>query len=141
MGFFGSIAGIFAPGNSLREEALLRTDFEAWVAAHKAWKDRLSDMIEGGSEEAMDPAAAASDSQCGLGRWIYSDGMEHFGSAPAFEDLRKAHAAFHKAAGEVAECACGGDQRKARALLHGKFQMRSAQVASLLRALEQQARQ
>lgn len=140
MGFLGAMAGFFGLGKSKQDEIRSNTDFEAWIEAHKAWKARLADLVDGNSAEIIDPAVVGVDHQCPLGKWIYSDGMEHFSGLDSFEDLRRAHASFHRTAGEVAQCACDGDHRQARKVLHSKFQARSTLVVSLLRQMESRMR-
>ena len=49
-------------------------DFDAAIAAHIIWKERLTCYLQS-SDRSLDPFEVASDCKCDLGRWIYGKGM------------------------------------------------------------------
>ncbi|MDX2056336.1 MAG: CZB domain-containing protein [Gemmatimonadales bacterium] len=89
-------------------------DFDAMIAAHRAWKDRIRASILAGT--AIDPASIARDDQCDLGRWILAR-QAVLGANPEFQFLRDQHTRFHRVASETVKTAAGLPQERALALL------------------------
>ncbi len=110
-------------------------NFQEAVAAHQKWKARLQAVIDGRSQETLDPAVVSRDDQCVLGKWIHGQGTSSFGNRPVFADLRTAHAEFHRVAGEVLGAAYGGQQAEAEAKMGSSFAQASTRVVGLLAAL------
>jgi len=81
-------------------------DFDQAVAAHSSWKRKLAAYLKerDGSLKASD---ASSDDKCPLGQWIYGEGGK-FVSLPEFSTLKREHARFHKAVGDVIRRANSG---------------------------------
>ena len=75
------------------------------VIAHKAWKKRLFEYLEGTSNEDLQPGKICVDYLCALGKWIHSDGKMRFGEQPVFLKLMEEHAKFHVHAAKVVEAA------------------------------------
>lgn len=76
-------------------------DFKGAIEAHQRWKIRLQQVVEGHSEETLDPAQVARDDCCALGKWIHGVGGAQYGRDPEFDELRRKHAHFHVCAGHV----------------------------------------
>jgi hypothetical protein len=111
-------------------------NFQSAIEAHLRWKTRLSDLVNGRSNEAIDADALARDDKCVLGQWIHSVGDARYGSNPEFTALRSLHAAFHRHAGDVARMAHGGNHAQARTLLDtGPYAKASVQVVRQLAIL------
>jgi hypothetical protein len=89
------------------------------IAAHGAWKDRLSGAIATGKLE-MPVANVKADNLCEFGKWLYGEAA---GLAPAdrHAKVKDLHAAFHRAAGSVAELATSGKKAEAQAALTGEY--------------------
>ncbi|MBI4911364.1 MAG: CZB domain-containing protein [Acidobacteria bacterium] len=103
-------------------------DFGEAVSSHQRWKVLLASMVQGNSKERLDPALLSREDQCDLGKWILGAGAKECGTRPEFAALKDAHARFHRAAGEVARKAQGGDQAGAQQLLDGDFFALSSHV-------------
>jgi Chemoreceptor zinc-binding domain len=103
--------------------------------AHSAWKERLSKIIEGTSDEKPDMAVVIQDNQCFLGKWIYSEGKSLYGHLPEYESLRTAHAEFHVCAGQVLEQHQLGNETFAGVILKTKFRTASNKNQMFLTSL------
>ena len=93
--------------------------------AHRDWKVRLQDVLEGTSDERFDIETVSQDCHCFLGKWIYSKGKKQFGHMPEYEAVRQAHADFHHAAGQVLTEHFLGDSTTAQIILKTKFRTAS----------------
>jgi hypothetical protein len=111
-------------------------DFRTAINAHMRWKIRLRAVIDGRSDEAIDPETLARDDQCPLGKWLHGSGGAQFRELPLFAELTDQHAEFHLHAASVLEQAQQGYQHEAlRALEHGPYAQSSGRVAHLLARL------
>jgi len=90
-------------------------DFDAAVEAHRAWKVRLRSAIA--EHGRLDAESICRDDRCPLGQWLHGPARQRWGSRPAFAELLGEHAAFHRAAGEVAEAINRGAYEQANRLL------------------------
>jgi hypothetical protein len=61
-------------GQKQEEEVTQVINLYDAVLAHKAWKRRLFEYLEGRSKENLEPSKICVDHQCVLGKWIHSDG-------------------------------------------------------------------
>ena len=115
--------------------------FPAMVKAHQAWKARLRSLLDGRSEENLDPATIEKDHVCALGQWLYGHGAatQHL---PAYGALRVRHAHFHRCAAGVVRAHLAGRKDEAEALLEGQFSEASettiAAIGELRRAVQGQ---
>ena len=108
-------------------------DFKGAIEAHQRWKVRLQEVIEGRSEEVLDPAVVARDDCCALGKWIYGTGGAEFSEFPGFAELKRDHAHFHRCAGRVLTLARSGRTQEAREeIMHGEFARISRNVVMKL---------
>lgn len=105
------------------------------VLAHKAWKKRLFELLEGRSTEALDPAKIGVDHACVLGKWIHSDGKAQYGDLPEFLTLVHEHAKFHANAASVVEAYKAGKTDLAMEILTGSFEHQSMKTVKCLTKL------
>lgn len=110
------------------------TGFEAMIAAHRAWREKLLEAIAGRGEP-INVERTSVDHACALGQWIYGEGKSSAGSRE-YEDLREKHALFHRCAGEVAKLAQSGDGVSAQNVLAGQFTELSAQTVGAIRMMK-----
>ena len=116
------------PEDPLETEAA-GLDFKSAIEAHQRWKIRLNDVIEGRSEEVLDPASVARDDCCALGKWIHGVGGDNFSDQPEFAELKRRHAHFHVCAGHVLILAQSGRKEAAsREVSQGDFARISREV-------------
>lgn len=106
------------------------------ISAHQAWKARLQKVVEGTSQEQLDPAVVCRDDRCALGKWIHGPGQACCGQRPDFPVLKGRHGEFHRIAGRVIEEAKAGRNAKASALLEGEFTEVSRDVIAILSRIE-----
>lgn len=100
----------------------MELNFFTATNAHKAWKKRLHDCI-GGACSTLDPDAIALDNRCDLGKWLHHIRESHpslsTDTQRLFTQLLEEHAAFHRAAADVARLALAGQQKEALQQLQG----------------------
>jgi methyl-accepting chemotaxis protein len=78
------------------------------IAAHRAWKETLRMAMA--TRERLDLVKISSDNSCQFGEWLYSaECTTQFGHLPEYSQCLADHAAFHRAAGKVAEAINAGD--------------------------------
>ena len=109
-------------------------DFDGAIAAHREWKRRLLDYLDGGGER-LDPAMVGRDDQCALGCWIHGEGRALLRGNANCAELKGEHAGFHRCAAEVIRAQLAGDTEGAREQIAGEFKHRSARVIGLLEKL------
>lgn len=104
------------------------------IAAHGAWKERLSNTIASGTSD-FDPEVVKLPDQCEFGKWLYGNdisaeakGGEYY---PKCEDL---HAKFHVEAGKILSSALQGNKAEAEALMSddSEFTTTSSTLIDLL---------
>lgn len=105
------------------------------VVAHKAWKKRLLDYLDGTSSEDLQPAKICKDNLCVLGKWIHSDGKVKFGKEAVFNKLVDEHAGFHIQAAKVVEAHQSGQTAMAQHILTGDFEEQSKKTVNCLAKL------
>lgn len=81
------------------------------IAAHAGWKGKLRIAIDTGKSE-FDPAKVAMDNQCEFGKWFYSLTAEDTKDLH-YEEVKKHHADFHRAAAKVLDLALAGKKEEA----------------------------
>lgn len=87
------------------------------IKAHSAWKLRLNRFAEGTSEEALDENTIGKDNGCDLGKWLYGEGKKTIGNHPAYNELLKEHADFHRQASSVVRLCKSGQNAKVKQAL------------------------
>jgi mono/diheme cytochrome c family protein len=112
--------------------ALEGLDFAAALAAHRAWKQRLLEMLRSADGEPLDPAEVARDDCCTLGRWLHGEGGARYGHGPQFGELLRTHRQFHASAAQVVARIQGGDLEAASKEIAGPFSAHSETIAALL---------
>jgi len=105
------------------------------VIAHKAWKKRLFEYLEGNSKEDLQASKICVDNLCALGKWIHGDGKMRFGEQPVFIKLMEEHAKFHVHAAKVVEAFQLGNEELALGILTGVFEDQSRKTVTCLTKL------
>lgn len=142
MGLFDWFKGLAKGGGSEVVQAsagenseVAGLDFQAAVAAHQKWKNRLQACIDGCGEETIDPRVVCQDNQCVLGKWINGPGGVTFAGSVIFSQLKIEHAQFHVIASNVLLAVYGGRADEAKVMLDGIFIQSSLKVQKLLAQL------
>jgi len=141
MGLFDFMRGMsFFQGKNTEGLTDEDIDFAKWVAAHRNWRRRLSDYIQGDSREELDEAVVCRDDCCDLGKWINGNGGRFYGGLPVFGKLRDHHAHFHRSAGNVVRIYKSEGQNAATKALHTEFDLVSLKVIDHLESLEREVK-
>jgi hypothetical protein len=114
-------------------------DWMGIIGAHVLWKKRLQSLLDGTSEETLDPDSIGLDNKCALGQWIYGDGQTYKEEAK-FEEVRLMHAEFHQKAAEVVRLYQSGDQAGAANLLQGDYSRHSEKLKHRIVSLSNQVK-
>ena len=115
---------------------LTEIDIDAAIASHERWRLQLQDMVNGRSQEVMQPERICQDDRCDLGRWLHGTGRQRLGHVPAFDMLVVRHRYFHQQAAAVVTLFNAGEQPKAVQLVNGGCRHASNQVLLLLKELK-----
>ncbi|WP_455209880.1 methyl-accepting chemotaxis protein, partial [Kaarinaea lacus] len=118
------------------EEHARSLDLSKAKSAHKAWKARLRGFLDG--RESLTLNEAVSHKHCVLGKWYYSEGLQHYGNVKAMQDLEKPHAELHQLIREIIEFKEQGQMQKAEQL-YLKVGPLSEKILQLLDAVERAA--
>ena len=109
-------------------------DWLGIISAHVLWKKRLLALLDGSSEEKLDPQAIGMDNKCALGQWIYGDGQT-YSRVAAYETVRTMHAEFHRLAAEVVSLYQAGKISEAEQLLQREYSRHSERLKHRILAL------
>ena len=106
------------------------------IAAHGAWKQKLSDYLAK-RDGSLKASEAGADNKCPLGQWIYGEGAA-FAKFPEFSKVKAEHARFHKAVGNVISRADAGQSVTEDVALgaHSEFGEASSSVVLALMDLK-----
>ena len=117
--------------------ATLMTEFDidAAILSHENLTLRLQRVVEGRTDELIDPVALGQHEACALGQWLGGAGRQALGQYPAFEMLVARHKFFHLQAAQMAQLHQSGEYEKALQLFHGGYRHASNQVTLLLKEL------
>ncbi len=132
---FKKIISAFGLDHHPQQEVMQVINVYDAVLAHRAWKTRLIDYLEGRSKENLQPAKICVDNLCVLGKWIHSEGKVKFGEQPVFTTLVGEHAKFHVQAAKVVEAHQAGDAALAQNILTGSFDEQSRKTVMCLAKL------
>ncbi len=102
------------------------------VSAHQTWSGRLKNVLDGHSQETLDPSVVGRDDRCVLGKWIHGPGQQCCGHLPDFPTLKDKHAFFHRLAAEILTAHAGGQRERAMAILNKDFKTVSHDVVGIL---------
>jgi methyl-accepting chemotaxis protein len=75
-------------------------DLKVAIQKHAEWKFKFRNAIF--SNEQMDAAAIARDSNCEFGKWLHGEGRALYGHGASYAKCLSGHAAFHVEAGKIA---------------------------------------
>ncbi|HUL01422.1 MAG TPA: CZB domain-containing protein [Nitrospirota bacterium] len=68
--------------------------FRTFKIKHRAWKTRLKDFLEG--KGGLTEEQAISHKDCSLGKWMYTEGLDHYRTVPEMRTLEKVHINLHE---------------------------------------------
>jgi len=77
-------------------------DIKIIIHQHLHWKNLVKSLLNEAEVSILNPSILIKDTDCDLGRWIYSSDKKPFNSNDNFIALKKLHAKFHHLAGTIA---------------------------------------
>ncbi|HVO01137.1 MAG TPA: CZB domain-containing protein [Candidatus Cybelea sp.] len=87
------------------------------IAAHAAWKARLRAAIDAGTSD-VNATDVGKDNVCPFGQWLYGPTIEAAAKdGTDYQEVRKLHAEFHKAASQVLHLALQGKKTEAEKMM------------------------
>jgi methyl-accepting chemotaxis protein len=110
-------------------------DFAVARVMHIAWKSSLRSFLDG--KESMSEEQAVSHKDCDLGKWLYTDGMNSYGTMPEMKELEKVHIDLHAIVKRVIQLKQSGDNASAEEEL-AKLESVSQKIFLLLVQIEKQ---
>jgi methyl-accepting chemotaxis protein len=115
-------------------------DFDGAIAAHSAWKAKLSAYLRN-PDKSLSAATIGMDNQCALGQWLHGEGQKYSSDAE-FADLQKEHANFHRAASDLVRRADLGEKVSEEASLgaNSPYVKLSSHVVQLIVKVKQKAK-
>lgn len=114
-------------------------DWMGIISAHVLWKKRLQSLLDGTSEETLNPDNIGVDNKCALGLWIYGDGQS-YKEESKFEEVRLMHADFHQKAADVVRLYQADDHAGAANLLRGDYSKHSEKLKHRILGLANQVK-
>ncbi len=113
-------------------------DFEQAIAAHSAWKTRLSKYLQN-PDRSLQPDDLAADNKCELGKWIYGEGKK-FANLSEYATVKSHHARFHKIAADIVRRANAGEKVSQEVVVGAKGEFGSASAAVVLALMAMRAK-
>ncbi|BAL22364.1 CZB domain-containing protein [Azoarcus sp. KH32C] len=113
-------------------------NFDEAIRSHTFWKITLRWLVNG--RKGLDVAMLGDHRACELGRWLVSE-ADALAAYPAFAELVREHAEFHRHAAEIARLASEGALEEAGRLLaaDSAFMRTSESTIAAIKALKAQA--
>ena len=109
------------------EDQLSGLSLREAIDSHMAWRGKLVKVLEGHGPD-LEVHQVARDNLCVVGKWIYKEAKSQYLHLPEYEHLRKSHADFHLAAGNILIHYHQGDLPGAQRLLKTEFRDLSDQI-------------
>lgn len=92
---------------------MLENDIAEAMAAHALWKVRLKSAIATGQLDVSVQTIRVDDA-CPFGQWLHGTSIPaDVTRSPAYEQVKRLHAEFHRVAGQVAELVLAGKKADA----------------------------
>ncbi|MDE2403779.1 MAG: CZB domain-containing protein [Sphingomonadales bacterium] len=102
------------------------------IGAHGMWKMRLRTALRTGQCE-ISAHDAGCDDKCKFDHWLHSSALSPaLKNGVPYQVVKRLHADFHRAAGEVLADALAGRKARAEALIEGDFTARSEKLVRAL---------
>jgi methyl-accepting chemotaxis protein len=114
-------------------------DWLGIIGTHVLWKKRLIALLDGTSQETLEPAAIGVDNKCALGKWIYGEGHS-YSDAASYDIVRTMHADFHRMAANVVALYQLGKNDEAEHLLHQDYSRLSEKLKHKILALSHEVK-
>ncbi len=113
----------------------LTYQFDAAIAAHKKWLERLEQFADGSGSETIDYESVGDAARCDLGQWLAGDGRK-FSHLDGFDRLEDVHASFHKTALQAVALVRQGSHLQAHMLIAGRLADLSVEIVQVIEELK-----
>ena len=120
------------------ENASQGLDFADSRSKHGQWLEKLRQMLNGKTK--MTVEEAGSHEHCALGKWLYGDCLQRYGSFQETQLLETAHREFHELVHDVVRHKLGGEIGKAQEAF-GRIGPLTRRVVELLSAVENRGKE
>ena len=110
-----------------------RLDFTAAKIKHRTWQINVRGFLDG--RQGVTESQAVNHEECDLGKWLYSKGLEAYGTMPEMKELEKVHVELHSSVKRVIELKNAGNKEEAEEE-YKKLEEASERIVSLLDSLE-----
>ncbi len=138
MGFGSWMKNLLLGKGAPADEEIRGLNFHSVIGHHLQWRQRLSNVIEGKSNERLSISVVGADDQCRLGKWLKGPIRQEYANNPEFQTLLREHARFHECAAQVLQEAQNGRMQEAKELLvRGEFPELSRSLCTRLGRLYQ----
>lgn len=108
------------------------------IRIHSNWKVKFRHAIA--KKETFDVPKVSADNQCELGQWLQGEARAKLSNLPAYSELLKQHAAFHREAAGIAQLINLKKYPEAEsALNHNPYAALSGNVAVAVLKLKEEA--
>jgi methyl-accepting chemotaxis protein len=102
---------------------------------HIRWKSKLKSFLDGKGGLTLEQATSYKD--CGLGKWLYPEGLNKYGNISDVHKLEKVHKDLHDTVRSVISLKNSGDDEGAERE-YQKISSMSDEVVSLLNDIQKQ---
>ena len=123
------IASLIGQMRAFKVDVDAATELEMAKSAHRAWRVRIRNFLDGKS--ALSLAEASSHNDCDLGRWCNSVGRESFGHLAPMQQLQQPHERLHALIREIIEARQAGNHQEAERMF-SQIEEFSEHIVSLL---------
>ena len=112
-----------------------KINFSKEMADHVIWNVKLRCFLDGG--ECITEKQLFSHRHCDLGKWLYSEGMDKYGTIPEVLELEKVHIEIHTIVKRVVQAKQAGDVPAAE-LEFKRLELVSRKIIPLLAVMEKE---
>lgn len=116
---------------------MAKLDFQHWRIKHRTWRTKLKSFLDG--EETLTREQATSHKDCGLGKWLYSGGLEQYRHIKEMQTLEKVHITLHDTVRKIISLKNAGKEAEAKTE-YAKIATISDEVIELLTRIEEKAK-
>jgi len=130
-------SSIDVPNRERRELIMEDVNFQHFRIKHRAWKTKLRSFLEGKGGLTVEQATSYKD--CTLGKWMYSGGLNRFGSFVEMQKLEKVHIQLHETVKRIITLKTGGNADDAEKE-YANISPMSDEIVELLTVIEKKVK-
>ena len=108
-------------------------DFAAAKIKHRTWQINVRGFLDG--RESLTESQAMSHEECDLGKWLYAEGLQKYGTIQKMKDLEKVHVELHACIKRIIDMKNAGNTSGAEQE-YARLEEASDRIVSLLDSLQ-----